>query len=178
MSSINDIIHNILNTNNEIFILIGAFILYLYEHDKNNTGLFINLVTLCFVIALFDVILKKIILFDVKGDYYKFIANSVITIITINLLFYIINNSTDKITFQNLFNTIIAILFYEVIIFKLFNYNNILDCKLRNITKIIMRLATVHILTNYLNDKPYDQEWFNFAFAQIFNFSLSAVMFQ
>lgn len=178
MGSLNKSLHNILNTNNEFFVLIGAFLLYLFKYEqKNSKSLFISLITTSFVLALFDVIFKKIILLNVDGDFNKFVVNNIITIFTINMLFYILNNSTDKITFENFFHIGLAILFYEVIIFKLLNYNNIIDCRLRSVTKIIMRLATVHILANYLNNKPFDEEWFNFSFAQIFNFSLVAIIF-
>jgi hypothetical protein len=48
---------------------------------------------------------------------------------------------------------------------------------LRTSTKIILRLATIHILASYLNGEAYDKNWFDFSFGQIFNFSLFSTAF-
>ena len=44
-------------------------------------------------------------------------------------------------------------------------------------TKVIMRLATIHVLSNFLNGSDYDKTWFDFSFAQIFNFALFDAVF-
>jgi hypothetical protein len=40
-----------------------------------------------------------------------------------------------------------------------------------------MRLATIHILSNFLNGKSFDGKWFDFSFGQIFNFSFFTTVF-
>ena len=40
-----------------------------------------------------------------------------------------------------------------------------------------MRLATIHVLSNFMDDNPYDKDWFEFSFGQIFNFALFDAVF-
>ena len=112
--------------------------------------------------------------------YYKFVINNVITIVIIDLLINVINNglySNDQLCPFYYFNLAFACFFYETIVYKLFNYNELCNERLRSITKTIMRLATIHILSNFLNGKPYDSKWFDFSFGQIFNFSFFNTVF-
>jgi hypothetical protein len=167
----------LLNIDEELLILILGFIIYNFHVLIGHKSLLLNIVITSFVLAIFDVVLKKILLFNVDNDYYKFVINNVITIVTIDFLIYIINGSFKTKTIWNYINLAFACLFYESIIFKLYNYNNLCNQKLRAMTKTVMRLATIHIFANFLDDKPYDKEWFNFSFGQIFNFSLFNIAF-
>ena len=74
--------------------------------------------------------------------------------------------------------TLYQIYSIKTIIFKLYNYNNLCNNKLRVMTKTIMRLATIHILSNYLNDADFDKKWFDFALAQMTNYSLFNAVFE
>jgi hypothetical protein len=173
----NNIICSLLNINEEILILISGFFLYNFHFLLERKSIIINIIITSFVLAIFDVFLKKILLFTVDNDYYKFVINNVITIVIIDFLIYFINGNLKNKTFINYLNLAFACLFYETIVFKLYNYNNLCNQRLRTITKTIMRLATIHIFSNFLDQKPYDEEWFNFSFGQIFNFSLFNIVF-
>ena len=158
------------------FIILGCIIIYFNNYISNK--FILNLIITTFVVAFFDIYLKNIILFAVNNNYYKFIINNIITIVMIDLLFSLIKEQNlSEITFIKYFNIGFACLFYETIIFKFFNYNSLCNGKLRTITKTIIRLATIHILSNFLNDKDYDIEWFDFSTSQIFNFSLFNIAF-
>jgi hypothetical protein len=135
------------------------------------------MIATCFVIAIFDIVFKKILLLDVKDNYYCFIINNIITILTIYMLTFIITRSYNYCTPLFFFNLAFACLFYETIVFKLYNYNNFYNKRLRTFTKLIIRLATIHIMVNFLNNKDYDDEWFNLAFTQIIQFSLYEILF-
>jgi hypothetical protein len=93
------------------------------------------------------------------------------------LINFIKDTSSPKLNFIYYFNLAFACLFYETIIFKLYNYNGLCNKRLRDMTKVIMRLATIHILSNFLNGGEYDKTWFDFSFAQIFNFALFDAVF-
>jgi hypothetical protein len=163
---------------NKVYIVLLGIILYFLNIYKWQDGLLINILVTTFCLALFDVFLKNILLFNITDNYYIFIVNNIITILTINIMFYIFKQKYDKISFTNLINIAFSCLFYETIIFKLYNYNNLCNNKLRVMTKTIMRLATVHILSNYLNDSDFDKKWFDFALAQITNYSLFNAVFE
>ena len=174
---LHNIISELLNINVEYLIIICGIILYYFHYLQNHKSLFISIIITTFVLSVFDIFIKKILLLNVDNDYYKFVINNVITIVIIDYMIYFIRgDSTDK-SYMNYFNLAFACFFYETIVFKLYNYNNLCDKKLRNMSKTIMRLATIHILSNFLDQKPYDEKWFNFSFGQIFNFSLFNVVF-
>ena len=177
----NEIIKQIFNIDvqEELVVLILGVILVLFNYYiGNNVSMISNILITTFVVSLYDVFIKKILVFDNCNDYYKLIINNTITIIIINFLSRIIRDITDpKISIMYYFNLIFACLFYETIVFKLYNYNNICDFRLRSVTKTIMRLATIHIMTSFLNNTDFDKNWFDFSFSQIFNFSLFNVAF-
>lgn len=172
-------INQITNLDQEFIVLIlGLLIYYINVYYKDNIFIITNILITTFVIALYDVFLKKILLFNICDDYYKLVINNTITIIIISFLSTVIKNYNDSnLNFVYYFNLAFACFFYETIIFKLYNYNNICDARLRNITKTIMRLATIHILSSFLNDTDFNKKWFDFSFGQIFNFALFNTVF-
>lgn len=169
---------SVFNFDNNIKIFLTIFLicgLYYFNID-NNLLTNILITTLC--IAFFDAFLKKILLFNKTDNYYIFIINNTITIICINLLFFIIKQDTKHLNIQNFGNMIFACLFYELIVFKLYNYNKLHNEKLRKITKTILRLATIHILTTYLNGDSFDKKWFDYSIGQITNLSIFNAIFE
>jgi len=173
----NNILTDLFSIKQELLILISGFIIYYFHYLVQRKSIIINIIITAFTLAIFDVFLKKILLFHVDNDYYKFVINNVITIVVIDFLIYSIKGEANDKSFMNYFNLAFACLFYETIVFKLYNYNNLCNQRLRNITKTIMRLATVHIFSNFLDQKPFNEEWFNFSFGQLFNFSLFNIVF-
>lgn len=178
MASLNRIICKITGLDMEIILLILSLLLYLFHILTDNHSLIASIIVTSFVLALYDVFLKKILLFSVTNEYYKLIINNVITIVVIDFLIKFIKNMYDpKINFLFYFNIALSCIFYETIVFKLYNYNNLCNKRLRNTTKTIIRLTTIHILSNFLNGYDFDEEWFNFSFGQIFNFVLFDTVF-
>ena len=173
----NNILANLLNINEELLILLAGFFIYNFYFLLDRRSIFMNIVITSFILAIFDLFLKKILLLDAKNDYYKFVINNVITILVIDFLIFLVNGKLHTKTIWSYINLAFSCLFYEMIIFKLYNYNNLCNQRLRTITKTIMRLATIHVFSNLLDQKPYDQEWFNFSFSQIFNFLLFNIAF-
>ena len=173
----NNILVTLFNINEELIILISGFVIYYFHYLVPQKSILINIIITTFALAIFDVFLKHILLLHVDNDYYKFVINNVITIVVIDFLIYTIRSDNNDKSFMNYFNLAFACLFYETIVFKLYNYNNLCNQRLRTITKTIMRLATIHIFSNFLDQKPFNEEWFNFSFAQIFNFSLFNIVF-
>lgn len=173
----NNILANLFDINEELLIIIGGFFLYNFHVLLEHKSILVNIVITSFVLAIFDVFLKNILLFNVDDNYYKLIINNVITIVIIDFLIFFINGNLKKKSYWNYLNLAFGCLFYEMIVFKLYNYNNLCNQRLRTITKTIMRLVTIHIFSNFLDQKPFDEEWFNFSFGQIFNFSLFNIVF-
>lgn len=173
----NNILANLFDINEELLIIIGGFFLYNFHVLLERKSILVNILITSFVLAIFDVFLKNILLFNVDNNYYKLIINNVITIVVIDFLIFFINGNLKNKTYWNYLNLAFGCLFYEMIVFKLYNYNNLCNQRLRTITKTIMRLVTIHIFSNFLDQKPFDEEWFNFSFGQIFNFSLFNIVF-
>jgi hypothetical protein len=173
MSSINNLISKITNINPEILLVIFGLLLYYFHFLSEQKFLVTNIIITSFVLACYDLFLKKILLFSIVDDYYKLVANNIITIVVIDFLINFIKDTNNQnLNFIYYFNLAFACLFYETIIFKLYNYNGLCNKRLRDMTKVILRLATIHILSNFLNGNDYDKSWFDFSFAQIFNFAL------
>jgi FlaA1/EpsC-like NDP-sugar epimerase len=162
----------------KILILITCTLLFGLYYFDIKYELLTNIIITTLCISLFDVFLKKHLLFNKKDEYYVFIVNNVITIICINLLFYLIKQDMQYINFTNFFNICFSCFFYELIIFKLYNYNKLHNSKLRKITKTILRLSTIHILTTFLNNSPYDKHWFDYSLGQILNISAFNSIFE
>lgn len=173
MASLNKIIENITGIEPEILIIIIGCLMYYFHYLTNQKSILTNIIITSFAIACYDLFLKKILLFEKLDDYYKLVINNIITIVSIDLLInFIKDTSNPNLNFIYYFNLAFACLFYETIIFKLYNYNGLCNKRLRDMTKVIMRLATIHILSNFLNENEYNKSWFDFSFAQIFNFAL------
>jgi hypothetical protein len=180
LHNFNSIFEKITGLESDIIIIILGGLLYYFNYLSEKRYLITSIIITSFVLAVFDLFLKKLLLFNVSNDYYKFIVNNMITIVVIDLLINIITNglyNNPKLSFINYFNLAFACYFYETIVFKLFNYNNLCTHRLRIITKTIMRLATIHILSNFLNGNSYDEIWFDFSFGQIFNFCFFTTVF-
>lgn len=178
MSSLNKIFGDLVGINPEILLVILGVTMYYLHYLSEEKFLITNIIITSFVLASYDLFLKKILLFSVVDDYYKLVINNIITIIVIDFLINFIKDiSNPKLNFIYYFNLAFACLFYETIIFKLYNYNGLCNKRLRDMTKVIMRLATIHILSNFLNGSEYDKTWFDFSFAQIFNFALFDAVF-
>jgi hypothetical protein len=178
MTNLNHHIATLTGLSSEILLIILGISLYYFHYLSDKQFIFTNIIIISFVLASYDVFLKKILLFSVTDDYYKLIINNVITIVVIDFLIKFIKDTSDgELNFLFYFNLAFSCIFYETIIFKLYNYNGLCNKRLRSVTKTIMRLATIHILSNFLNNKNYDKEWFDFSFGQIFNFALFDTVF-
>lgn len=174
----NKIICDIIGVEPEILIVILGIIMYYLHYLSEQKFLITSIIITSFVLACYDIFLKKILLFQVVDDYYKLVINNIITIVIIDFLItFIKDTSNPNLNFSYYFNIAFACLFYETIIFKLYNYNGLCNKRLRDMTKVILRLTTIHILSNFLNGNEYDKTWFDFSFAQIFNFSLFDAVF-
>jgi hypothetical protein len=173
----NNIMGLLLDTNEEVLVLLLGFFLYNFNFLLEQKSMFINIIITSFVLAIFDVFLKKTLLVSVDNNYYKFVINNVITIVVIDFLIFAIHGNLKQKSITSYLNLAFGCLFYETIVFKLYNYNNLCNDRLRTMTKTIMRLATIHIISNFLDNKPYDEQWFNFSFSQLFNFSLFNIVF-
>ena len=171
------IIENITSLDQKYIIVILSILLYYINFYTSNTFIFTNIIITTLVLAIFDAFLKNYLLFNVNNEYYTFVINNVITIITINIMISILKNDYEKINISDISYIAFSCLFYELIVFKLYNYNNLCNERLRNSTKTIMRLATIHILSNFLSQRPFDKSWFDNSFAQLFNFSMFNVVF-
>jgi len=178
MGSLNKIVEDMVGISPEILIVILGIAMYYFHYLSEQKFLITNIIITSFVLACYDLFLKKILLFQDVDDYYKLIINNIITIVVIDFLItFIKDTSNPKLNFINYFNIAFACLFYETIVFKLYNYNGLCNKRLRDMTKVIMRLATIHILSNFLNGEEYDKTWFDFSFAQVFNFALFDTVF-
>lgn len=178
MGSLNKIISDVIGINPEILLIVLGVVMYYLHYLSEQKFLITNIIITSFVLACYDLFLKKILLFSIVDDYYKLVINNIITIVVVDLLINIIKHTySSKYDFIYYFNLGFACLFYETIIFKLYNYNGLCNKRLRDMTKVIMRLATIHILSNFLNGEKYDKTWFDFSFAQIFNFAFFDMVF-
>ena len=176
--NLNNIISSLIGIPSELLLIILGLALYYFHYLSEQKFLITNIIITSFVLATYDIFLKKILLFTVTDDYYKLIINNMITIVIIDFLInYIKDNSNQNLNFIYYFNLAFACLFYETIIFKLYYYNGLCNKRLRSITKTILRLATIHILSNFLNGNDYDKSWFDFSLSQIFNFALFDTVF-
>ena len=177
-NSLHDIFGGLVGLNSEILLILLGISLYYFHYLSEQKFLITNIIITSFVLACYDIFLKKILLFSVTDDYYKLIINNMITIVVITFLVNFIKDSSQpNLNFIYYFNLAFACLFYEMIIFKLYNYNGLCNKRLRSMTKTILRLATIHILSNFLNGTDYNDTWFDFSFGQIFNFALFETVF-
>lgn len=177
MPNIVNIIQEISGLNkNYLFILTGVVLFY-FNYINPQKNIIINIFITCFVLVIFDLFIKDNIKINIDDNYYKLIINNTIVILVIDLLFFVFRSNSDYMNFTYFFNVAISSIFYETIIFKLYNYNGLCNSRLRTASKITMRLGTIHVLSNFLSNKAFDQNWFNFVFPQLFNILLFEILF-
>jgi hypothetical protein len=175
MNTINETINSTIGLSSEAFIILLGIAIYFFN---DNLGIIKQIIITSFVLSIFDLYLKNILLLHTNNDYHVFIINNIITILTIDILTTAIRDKNNpKFTMLNYLSIAFSCLFYETIVFKLYNYNNFCNKRLRSITKTVMRLATIHILSNCLSETDFDEKWFNFSFSQIFSFTLYNTIF-
>ena len=176
MVQLNNIVEKIVPFDrNIILLIIGAILLYSSYNSINN--LMYNIFVILFVLIIFDIFIKDNIKINIENKYHKLIINNTIVLLTIDLLYLILKGDYKVIQFNYFASIAFSNIFYETVIFKLNNYNNLCTSRLRTVSKITARMATIHILSNFLNNKPYDLEWFNFSFPQLFNIIILEIFF-
>jgi len=176
MVQLNDVVEKIVPLDRNILLLILAAIL-LYSSYNSIDNLMINIFIIIFVLIIFDIFIKKNIRIDMPNKYHKLIINNTIVILTIDFLFLLFKGEINSINFNYFSSIAFSNIFYETVIFKLNNYNNLCTSRLRILSKITSRFATIHILSNLLNNKPYDLNWFNFSIPQLFNIIILEILF-
>lgn len=170
--SLNKYISDMLELDEEILMVITGLLILYFKYNDYGHSLLLNIIIISFILSIFDIYLKKIVAKFTDDSFNGFILNNIITILIINLLFYIIAGYNEKLTLLNFISLTFGYLFYEFIVFKLYDYNNMCNGNFRHITKTVMKLACVHILSAFINGDPYDYKWFNYSFSQIINFGL------
>jgi hypothetical protein len=173
---INELMENITQIEQKYLIFILPIILFIIK-KYSKTNLISQILITCIALSIFDIYLKKIILINNTDEYYIFIINNIISVVIINFLIYLIDYSLDYNNFISLFYIAFACLFYELIVFKLYNHNNLCNQKLRNMTKTIIRLTTINIIYRFLQKEPYDKYWFDRSISQLCNILLFSIIF-
>jgi hypothetical protein len=176
MVQLNNVVEKIVPFDRNILLLIVGTIL-LYSSYNSIDNLMINIFIILFVLIIFDIFIKDNIKINIENKYHKLILNNTIVILTIDLLFLIFKGDYKSIQFNYFASIAFSNIFYETVVFKLNNYNNLCTSRLRTVSKITTRMATIHILSNFLNNKPYDLDWFNFSFPQLFNIIILEIFF-
>jgi len=176
MVQLNNVVEKIVPFDRNILLLIVGSIL-LYSSYNSIDNLMNNIFILLFVLIIFDIFIRDNIRINLENKYHKLILNNTIIILTIDLLFLIFKGDYKSIQFNYFASIAFSNIFYETVIFKLNNYNNLCTSRLRTISKITSRMATIHILSNFINNKPYDLDWFNFSFPQLFNIIILEIFF-
>jgi hypothetical protein len=176
MVQLNNIVEKIVPFDRNILLLIiGAILLYASYNSINS--LMHNIFIILFVLIIFDIFIKDYIIKNLDNKYYKLILNNTLVILTIDLLYFIFKGDYGKIKFNYFASVALSNIFYETIVFKINKYNNLCTSRLRTISKVTARMATIHIFSNFLINKPYDLEWFNFSFPQLFNIIILEIFF-
>ena len=176
MVQLNNVVETIVPFDkNILLLLLGAILLYCSYNSLNN--LMINIFIIIFVLVIFDIFIRDNIRINMENKYHKLIVNNTIVILTIDLLFLIFKGDYKAIQFNYFASVAFSNIFYETVIHKLNNYNNLCTSRLRTVSKITSRLATIHILSNFLSNKPYDENWFNFAVPQLLNIIILEIVF-
>jgi hypothetical protein len=177
MAKLSDIIQDISGINKNNLLILTGIIFFYFNFFNSQKNIVINIFITCFALIVFDLFIKDAIKINITDNYYNLIINNTIVILVIDLLFFIFRKNYDYMNFNYFFNVAFASVFYETIIYKLYNYNSLCNSRLRTISKITMRLGTIHILSNFLSNKAFDIAWFNFAFPQLFNIILFEIIF-
>jgi hypothetical protein len=177
MAKLPDILQDISGMNKKNLLILTGIVFVYFNYLNPKKSIIINIFITCFVLIIFDLFIKDVIKVNIADNYYNLIINNTIIILVIDLIFFIFRSNYDFLNFTYFFNVAFASIFFETIIFKLYNYNSLCNSRLRTISKITMRLGTIHILSNFLSNKAFDEAWFNFSFAQLFNIILFEVLF-
>jgi hypothetical protein len=176
MVQLNNIVEDIIPIDKNILLLIfGAILLYSSYNSINNMA--INIFIILFVLIIFDIFIKDNIRINIDNKYHKLIINNTIVILTIDFLYLLFKGDTKTMNFNYFFTIAFSNIFYETVVHKLNNYNSLCTSRLRTVSKITTRMATIHILSNFLNNKPYNKEWFDFSFPQLFNIIILEIFF-
>lgn len=177
MPNLSNIIQEISSLNNYSLLILAGIILFYFNYLNPQKNIVVNIFITCFILIIFDLFIKDNIKVNINDNYYNLIINNTIVILVIDLLFFIFKSNFDYMNVTYFFNVAVSSIFYETIIFKLYNYNGLCNSRLRSASKITMRLGTIHILSNFLSNKAFDQTWFNFVFPQLFNIILFEILF-
>lgn len=176
MVQLNNVVEKIVPLDRNILLLIiGSILLYASYNSINN--MMHNIFIILFILIIFDIFIKDYIIKNINNKYYKLILNNTLVILIIDLLYFIFKGDYDKIKFSYFSSIALSNIFYETVIFKINRYNNLCTSRLRTLSKITARMATIHIFSNFLSNKPYDLEWFNFSFPQLFNIIILEIFF-
>ena len=176
MVQLNNVVEKIVPFDRNILLLaVGAILLYSSYNSLDN--LMINIFVLLFVLIIFDVFIKDNIRINLGNKYHKLILNNTLVIIIIDFLFLIFKGDYKSIQFSYFASIAFSNIFYETVIYKLNNYNNLCTSRLRTLSKITARMSTIHVLSNLINNKPYDKNWFDFSFPQLFNIIMLEIFF-
>ena len=162
MANLSNIIQEISSLNNYSLLILAGIILFYFNFINPQKNIVVNIFITCFILIIFDLFIKDNVKVNINDNYYNLIIN---------------NTNFDYMNFTYFFNVAISSIFYETIIFKLYNYNGLCNSRLRSISKLTMRLGTIHVLSNFLSNKAFDQTWFNFVFPQLFNIILFETLF-
>jgi hypothetical protein len=176
MVQLNNVVEKIVPLDRNILLLIIGSIL-LYSSFKSIDNLMNNIFIILFILIIFDIFIKDNIKINIKNKYHKLIINNTLVILVIDLLYFIFKGDYKNIQFNYFASIAFSNIFYETVIFKLNNYNNLCTSRLRTISKITSRMATIHILSNFITNKPYDLNWFNFSFPQLLNIIILEIFF-
>lgn len=176
MVQLNNVVENIVPFDRNILLLIFGSIL-LYSSYNSIDNLMINIFIILFVLIIFDIFIRDNIRINMDNKYHKLIINNTIVILTIDFLFLLFKGEYKLLKLDYFASIAFSNIFYETVIFKLNNYNNLCTSRLRVTSKIVSRFATIHILSNFLNNKPYDINWFNFSVPQLLNIIILEILF-
>ncbi len=176
MVQLNNVVEKIVPFDRNILLLVVGTIL-IYSSYNSLSNLTVNIFVLLFVLIIFDIFIKDNIKINLDNKYHKLILNNTIIILTIDFLFLIFKGDYKSIQFNYFASIAFSNIFYETVIYKLNNYNNLCTSRLRTVSKITARMATIHILSNFISNKSYDLDWFNFSFPQLFNIIILEIFF-
>lgn len=173
---LNELLEKITHIEQKYLIFILPIIVYIIN-KYSTTNLISQILITSIALSIFDIYLKNKLLINNTNEYYIFILNNIISVVIINFLIYLIGYNLDYNNFISLFYIAFACLFYELIIFKLYNHNNLCNQQLRDMTKTIIRLTTINIIYRFLQKEPYDKYWFDRSISQLCNILLFSIIF-
>lgn len=176
MVQLNNVVEKIVPFDQNILLLIFGSIL-LYSSYNSIDNLMINIFIILFVLIIFDIFIRENIRINMDNKYHKLIINNTLVILTIDFLFLLFKGEYKLLRLDYFASIAFSNIFYETVIYKLNNYNNLCTSRLRTVSKLTTRLATIHILSNFLCNKSYDKDWFNFSVPQLLNIIILEIFF-